>query len=126
MIGETVWDSISLAWYAASLAVAVVALSIRQNSTKPKPNSETTTPNAKPAKNSYTTPPIVNKLNGYGQQPPPATYAVSPSSQETVSKLIMSMQETQTQNSKLHIEDATPAGEPPHSTSHYTNNTDRQ
>jgi hypothetical protein len=117
MIGETVWLSISLAWYAASLAVAVVALSIRQNSTKPKQRNETTTLNVKRERNSYTTPHIGNKPSGLDRQLPPATYAVSPSNQETLSKPITSTQETQTQNSNLHIDDATPVGAVPHSPS---------
>ena len=125
MIG-TLWPFVNLALNVVWLVGVLVALIINERTMKSLKRSETTILNVLRERNSYTTPPIVNKLNGYGQQPPPATYAVSPSSQETVSKLIMSMQETQTQNSKLHIEDATPAGEPPHSTSHYTNNTDRQ
>jgi hypothetical protein len=58
--------------------------------------------NAKPERTLYTTTPTVSKLNGYGIQQSPATYAAYPSSLVTLSKQIMLMQETQTVNSNLH------------------------
>ena len=113
MIG-TVWDSINLALSVALLVVALAALHTKANSTLYKQRSVIVTLNAKRAKNSYTTTPIVNKPSGLETQLPPATYATSPSSLETVSKLITLKQETPTAHSQQHTEDATPAGVTPH------------
>jgi len=113
----TVWDSINLALIVALLVVALAALHTSKHWTQHKQRNATTTLNAKRAKNSYTTPPIENKHSGSETPLLPATYAVYPSCLETVSKLIMSKQETPTQNSKQLTEDATPVGVVPPSPS---------
>ena len=125
MIG-TVWDSINLALSVALLVVALAALHTSKNWTQHKQRNATVIHNAKRGKNSYTTPTIVNKHSGLETPPPPATYAVYPSCQETRLKLIMLMQETQTVNSNLHIEDATPVGVLPPSPNHTTQHSHRQ
>lgn len=116
MIG-TLWHSINLALCVALLVVALAALHTSKNWTQHKQRNATVTLNAKRGKNSYTTPHIVNKHSGSETLPPPATYAVYPSCQETLSKLTTLKQETQTHNSKQHIEGATPVGAVPHSPS---------
>jgi hypothetical protein len=113
----TVWDSISLALSVALLVVALAALHTSKHWIQHKQRNATVTLNAKRERNSYTTPPIASKHSGSETLPPPATYAVYPSCQETVSKLIMSKQETPTQNSKQLTEDATPVGVVPPSPS---------
>jgi len=113
MIG-TLWDSINHVLFVALLVVALAALHTSKNLIQHKQRNATQTLNAKLAKNSYTTTPTANKPSGLETQPPPATYATSPSSQETVSKLIMLKQETQTVHYLQHTEDATPAGVTPH------------
>lgn len=114
MIG-TVWDSISLALSVALLVAALVALHTSKHWTQHKQRNATATLNAKRERNSYTTPPTENKHSGLETLPPPATYAVYPSSLETVSKQIMSKQATPTANYLQHTEDATPVGGIPHS-----------
>ena len=109
MIG-TLWDSTNLALFVALLVVALAALHTSKNSTQHKQRNATATLNAKRAKNSYTTTPTVNKPSGYETPPPPATYATYPSNQATVSKPIMSSQETQTVNYFQRTDDATPVG----------------
>ena len=125
MIG-TVWDSINLALSVALLVVALAALHTSKHWTQHKQRNATATLNAKRERNSYTTPPIAKKHSGSETLPPPATYAVYPSCLETVSKLIMSKQETPTQNSKQLTEDATPVGGLPHSPSSSLEIHDRQ
>ena len=110
----TVWDSISLALSVALLVVALAALHTSRNWTQHKQRNETATLNAKRERNSSTTPPTASKHSGSETQPQYATYAVSPSCQETLSKLIMSKQETPTANYLQHTDDATPAGVAPH------------
>jgi len=109
MIG-TLWDSISHVWFVALLVVALAALHTSKHWTQHKRRNATVTLNVKRAKNSYTTPTIANKRSGSETLPPPATYAVYPSCLETLSKLTTLKQETQTVNSKQHIEGATPVG----------------
>lgn len=109
MIG-TVWDSINLALSVALLVVALAALHTSKHWAQHKQRNATATLNAKRERNSYTTPPIVNKHSGLETPLQSATYATYPSCQETVSKLIMSKQETQTVNSKQLTENATPVG----------------
>lgn len=113
MIG-TVWDSINLALSVALLVAALAALHTSKHWTQHKQRNATATLNAKRERNYSTTPPIVSRHSGLDKQPQSATYAIHPSCQETVSKLIMSKQETQTVNSKQHTEDATPAEGTPH------------
>ena len=113
-----IWPSISLALYVALLVAAVAAQHINNSWTLHKQRNVTTTLNAKRERNSYTTLTIGNKHNGLGLQLPPATYAVYPSSQVMLSRLIMLMQETQTVNYLQHIEDATPVEVAPPSPSH--------
>lgn len=106
----TLWDSTSLALTVALLVVALAALHTSKHWTQHKQRNATVTLNVKRERNSYTTPHIVNKPSGLETPPLPATYAVSPSNLETPLKLTMLKQETQTVNSKQHIEDATPVG----------------
>lgn len=105
-----VWDSISHVSYAAWSVAVLAALCISLNWMLTTLKNVTATLNAKRGKNSYTTTPIVNKHSGLETQPPPATYAVYPSSLETPSKQITLMQETQTHNYSQHTEGVTPAG----------------
>ena len=113
----SIWHSINLALIVALLVAALAALHTSKHSTQHKQRNATQTLNAQRAKNSYTTTPIENKHSGLETPPPPATYAVYPSCQETLSKLTTLKQETQTVNSNLHIDGATPVGAVPHSTS---------
>ena len=106
----TVWDSISLALSVALLVVALAALHTSKHWIQHKQRNATVTLNAKRERNSYTTPPIVNKHSGLETPLPPATYAVSHSYQETASKLITSKQETLTAHSQQHTDDATLVG----------------
>ena len=115
---ETLWPFVSLALFVALSVAALAAPHIKPNMMTPRTNNATATLNASRAKNSYTTTPTENKPSGLETQQPPATYAVYPSSQETLSKQIMSKQETQTANYFQHIEDATPAGVPAPSPNH--------
>ena len=118
---ETLWPFVSLALFVALSVAALAAPHIKPNMMTPRTNNATATLNASRAKNSYTTTPTENKPSGLETQQPPATYAVYPSSQETLSKQIMSMQETQTVNSNLHIKDATPVGVPAPSPNQHNN-----
>ena len=122
----TLWDSINLALSVALLVVALAALHTSKHWTQHKQRNATATLNAKRERNSYTTPPIANKPSGLETQPPPATYAAYPSYQETPSKQIMLMQETQTHNYLQRTKDATPVGVvpplPSHSTDKQANN----
>ena len=119
MIG-TVWDSINLALFVALLVVALAALNTRLNSTSYRLKNATATLNAKRERNSYITLNIRSKPSGLETQPPPATYAVYPSSQETPSKQITLMQETQTVNYLQHTDGVTPVGVAAHSHNHTT------
>jgi hypothetical protein len=111
----TLWDSINLALSVALLVVALAALHTSKHWTQHKQRNATMIHNAKRERNSYTTPHIVNKPSGLETPPPPATYAVSPSSQETPSKQITLKQETQTHNYSQHTDGATPVGVAAHS-----------
>ena len=117
---ETLWDSINLALYVALLVAAVVALHTRASLTRYRLRSVTTTLNAKRERNSSTTLTIANKHSGYVRQLPYATYATYPSNQETASRQIMSMQETQTHNYSQHTDAATRAEATPPSPSTHT------
>ena len=114
----TLWDSTSHVLFVALLVVALAALHTSKNWTQHKQRNATQILNAKRAKNSYTTTPIANKPSGLETQQPPATYAVYPSNQVTISKLITLKQETQTAHSQQHTEDATPVEVTPHSPNH--------
>ena len=113
----TVWDSINLALSVALLVVALAALHTSKHWTQHKQRNATATLNAKLAKNSYTTPPIANKHNGSETPLQSATYATYPSCLETLSKLTMLKQETQTANYSQHTDGATPVGVAAHSPS---------
>ena len=112
---RTLWDSISHAWYVVSLVATVAVTHIRHNMTKLRTVDATATHNAKREKTLYTTTPTVSKLNGYGIQQSPVTYAAYPSSLVTLSRRIMLMQETQTVNLNQHTANVTPVGVVPHS-----------
>ena len=114
----TLWDSISHVLNVALLVVALAALHIRLHLTSYRLRSVTVTLNAKRERNSYTTLNTRNKPSGLKTQPPPATYAAYPSNQVTLSKQIMSMQETQTHNYLQHTDGVTPVGVVPPSPSH--------
>lgn len=84
-----------------SAAVLVMALAVRivkPNTTPPVTLLETLTLAGWRGKKNTTTPTIVAKLNGLGRLLRYATYAVYPSSLVTLSRLIMSSQETRTAN----------------------------
>ena len=125
MIG-TLWDSINLALFVAWLVAALAALHTNKNSTLTTLRNVTVTLNGKRAKNSYTTPTIANKHNGLETLLQSATYAVYPSSLETLLKQIMLKQETQTHNYSQRTEDATPAGVAAHSPSSTQSPTSRR
>ena len=109
MIG-TVWDSINLALSVALLVAALAALHTSKHWTQHKQRNATATLNAKRERNFYITLNIRSKPSGLETPPPPATYAVYPSNQATLSKQITSMQETQTVNYLQHTDGVTRAG----------------
>lgn len=125
MIG-TLWDSINLALSVALLVVALAALHTSKHWTQHKQRNATVTLNAKRGKNFYTTLNIRSKPSGLETQPPPATYAVSPSCLETLSKLTTLKQETPTANYSQHTDGATLAGVAHHSPSHTDSKQHRQ
>jgi hypothetical protein len=116
----TVWPLINLALSVALLVVALAALHTSKHWTQHKQRNATVTPTESQEKNSSTTLNTRSKHSGLGPQPPPATYATYPSCQETLSKLITLMQETQTVNYLQRTEGVTPVGVVP--PSHRGNN----
>jgi hypothetical protein len=114
----TLWDSINLALSVALLVVALAALHTSKNWTQHKQRSTTLIHNAKREKNSCTPPTTVSKPSGLETQQPPATYASSPSYQETRLKQITLTQETQPAHSYQPTEGATKAEETPHYQTH--------